>query len=172
MRTLRDFLLAEAKSDKDKKTDANSSKVPEGFQKIKNQGRLTDEAKLAMGGTFKQGMKSALESQKVRDKIKENLKAKSPKPDSIRDIIKKVIEAQNDLDLIFRTKTDKDFDKDGVIISFKSADWTSLAGTPSSSARLVKFWLQSSLIAYGYNKTKALQVVFSVNKSNNQIAIC
>jgi len=172
MKTLRDFLLAEAKGDKDKKGKSdNSEKIPAGFEVISNKGRLTDEAKLAMGGTFKQGMKSAMESQDVRDKIKGELKAPSPKPDSVRDILTKVVNAKNDLDLVFKDRP-KDFDPDGLIISFKSADWASLAGTSSSSARLVKFWLQSSLVAYGYNKTKAMSVVFSIDKKQHKIAVC
>lgn len=170
MKSLRDFLLAEANND-DKKENSSTTGLPEGFEKIKNQGRLTQEASIAMGGSFKEGMKSAAESSKVRTKIKEELKAGSPNSSSIRDIIKKVVIAKNELDEIFKTKTEKDFGEDGVIISFRSSDWIKLAGTKSSSSRLVKFWLQSSLIAYGYNSKNALRVSFAINYSNNQILI-
>ena len=170
MKSLRDFLLAEANND-DKKENRPTTELPEGFEKISNKGRLTKEASIAMGGSFKEGMKSAAESSAVRTKIKEELKAGTPNSSSIRDIIKRVVIAKNELDKIFRTKTEKDFGEDGVIISFKSGDWTKLAGTKSSSSRLVKFWLQSSLVAYGYNSESALEVSFAINYSNNQILI-
>jgi len=166
MRTLKDFLLAEAKDDKP--TQGDEDKIPQGFELIKNKGRLTDEAKLAMGGTFKSSMSSAQESSKVREKIRDGLNVKTkPNPKSVKDIIEKVILAQNDLDEIFKTKPKKEFGKDGIQVELKSAEWSKLAGRTSSSQRLLKFWLASSLIAYGY--TDISSVSFSM--SGNIIAI-
>ena len=165
MRTLRDFLLAEAKAEP---TESKEEKIPQGFELIKNQGRLTDEAKLAMGGTFKSSMSSAQESNKVRQKIRDGLKVKgTPNPKSVKDIITKILTAENDLDEIFKKKPSKEFGKDGIQIDFRSSEWTKLAGKSSSSKRLVKFWLASSLIAYGYKDIKS--VMFSI--SGNTIAI-
>jgi len=159
MKSLLEYLILEAEEEKTKNTKPEEKDAPDGFDFIETRGRLSKQAKIAIGGTFKEGMKSAEDSGKVRENIKEKLKAKSVDAQSVRSIIKSIVTADNDLDDIFKkAPVSLNFGDDGIIISFVDGNWKKLAGTVSSSKRLVKFWLQSSLLAYGSKKWNTVKI--------------
>jgi len=159
MKSLLEYLMLEGEEDKKQDPKPKKKDTPDGFVVIDTRGRLSKQAKIAIGGTFKEGMKSAEDSATVRKNIKEKLKAKSVDPKSVKSIINGIIVANNDLDELFKKKaSSKSFGDDGIIISFKDESWRKLAGTESSSKRLVKFWLQSSLLAYGSKKWNTAEI--------------
>jgi len=162
MRSLRDFLLAEAKDNK-------SEKIPEGFKKIETRGGLTGVAKEAMGGSYKEGIEAAA-TKEGKDQIKEKLKGSGS--GSIKKILTSVVKTPNPLDDVFvgiyEKSDDLIGDNDGVIIKLSPSNWTSLAGTASSSQRLLKFWLQSTLVAYGLSSKH----IVSIKAEDNLIAVC
>jgi len=57
---------------------------------------------------------------------------------------------------------------DGVIVEY-IVDLSTLAGSSSSSKRLLKFWLQSTLVAY--NCPKAMKRTFALNEDRDLILI-
>ena len=164
MKSLRDYLLAEAKAE-----DAQN-KVPKHHKKITLQGGLTGAAKEIMGGSYKKGITAAA-SEDGRKQILEKLKGSGGS--TIKEIIGGVVNAPNDLDSVFvavdtaRTESISG-DLDGISLKLNPTEWSKLAGTTSSSMRLLRFWLESTLIAYGY---KQKGVVFSINEADNIITI-
>ena len=164
MKTLREFLIAEAKEDK------TNEKIPEGFSIIKSSGGLTGAAKEAMGGSFKAGLEAA-SSSKGKQKIIDQLKGTGS--DTIKSIITSVVKTKNDLDEVFIEISSKSEeiigDKDGVVIKLNASEWPTLAGREKSSLRLLKFWLYSTLLAYGYQKKG---VVFAISDKKDSIVVC
>ena len=162
MKSLREYLLAEAKND-------NENKTPKDYMKITLQGGLTGHAKQMMGGSYKEGITAAA-TEKGRDQILEKLKGSGG--DTIRKIIESVVTTPNDLDSIFVAvdykRTESISGMDGIAIKLNPTEWPQLAGKKSSSMRLLRFWLESTLIAYGYQKKG---VVFSISEADNIITI-
>ena len=158
MKTLREFLIAEAKEDK------INEKIPEGFSIIKSSGGLTGAAKEAMGGSFKAGLEAA-SSSKGRQKIIDQLKGTGS--DTIKSIITSVVKTKNDLDEVFIEISSKSEeiigDKDGVVIKLNASEWPTLAGREKSSLRLLKFWLYSTYLPMGIKrKAWSLLLVLSL----------
>ena len=166
MRTLLDFLMEE--NDKDKKD--NKKELPGGFVVISNQGSLTEEAKQAIGAkSFKKGME-VLAAQEGGKSVREKLKAPSGVVGGTpREILKGVMNTKNDLDEVFKQQVQviSDF-PDGVIVEY-IVDLNTLAGSTSSSKRLLKLWLQSTLVAY--NCPKAMKRTFALNEDRDLILI-
>jgi len=161
MRTLREYLIAEAKDD--------TSKTPKDYTKITLQGGLTGHAKEMMGGSYKEGITAAA-TDKGRKQILDKLGGSGG--DTIVKIVRSVVETTNDLDDIFisvdEKRTESLSQMDGIALKLNPTEWPKLAGTPSSSQRLLRFWLESTLIAYGYKKKG---VVFSISDVDNVITV-
>ena len=166
MRTLRDFLLEEKNKDK----SDNKKELPGGYEVISNQGSLTDEAKQAIGAkSFKKGME-ALAAQDGGKKVREKLKASSGVSGGTPlEILKSVMNAKNDLDEVFKQQVQVISDFPGGVIVEYIVDLNTLAGSIPSSKRLLKFWLQSTLVAY--NCPKAMNRTFAINKDKSLILI-
>ena len=93
--------------------------------------------------------------------------------DTIKSIITSVVKTKNDLDEVFidiHSKSEEIIgDKDGVVIKLNASTWPTLAGREKSSKRLLKFWLYSTLLAYGYQKTG---VVFAISDKGDSMIVC
>ena len=108
MRTLRDFLLAEAKEDENKDDKGNDDKTtkpapdyPEGFKVVDLRGGLTDLAKEAMGAkNFTAAMDLA--ATKNPDKIKQEFGEVSGT--SHYEILKSVVGNKNKFNQVFQKK--------------------------------------------------------------------
>ena len=161
MKTLRDFLLAEAKIDKDDKTTKPANNYPEGFKVVDLRGGLTDLAKEAMGAkNFSAAMDLA--ATKKPEKIIEEFGTVSGK--THYDILKGVVGNKNKFNQVFQPKVSKlPGYEGGIILYFVSNDWTTLAGKAESSKRLVRFWIQSLLLAYGIDKPSKLTYLANVD---------
>lgn len=170
MRTLRDFLLAEAKGeDKNKTGNKGENKegetsrfdYPEGFQVVSNKGGLTKEAQEAIGAkNFSEAMDIAAvkNPKKIIDEFG-SVNGKTP-----YDILKGVVGNKNKFDEVFQSKVSRLPNyPDSVVLYFKDNSWTSLAKTESSSSRLVKFWIQSLLLAYGAKTPSKLTYVKNID---------
>ena len=168
MRTLRDFLLAEAKEEenkdnkgKDNKTSKPEAEYPEGFKVVDLRGGLTDLAKEAMGAkNFTAAMDLA--ATKNPDKIKQEFGTVNGT--SHYEILKSVVGNKNKFNQVFQKKVSPlPGHEGGIILYFVSNDWTTLAGKSESSKRLVRFWLQSLLLAYGVKKPSKLTYLSNVD---------
>ena len=162
MKTLKDFLLEEAKNDKNEKPGVPQKSYPEGFKVVSNQGGLTKEAQEAMGAanfTAAMDIAAVKNPQKIFDEFGSVSGKKTP-----YDILKGIVGNKNKFNEIFEAKVSKLPDyPDSVVLYFKSNDWTSLAKTESSSSRLIKFWIQSLLLAYGAKKPSSLTYLKNVD---------
>ena len=134
---------------------------PEGFVIVSNQGGLTKEAQEAIGAkNFSEAMDIAAvkNPQKIFDEFG-SVSGKTP-----YEIMKGIVGNKNKFDDVFQAKVSKLPDiPDSVVLYFKDNSWTSLAKTESSSSRLVKFWIQSLLLAYGANKPSKLTYLKNVD---------
>ena len=143
MKSLLQFLMEEKQSKQSKPVE-----LPEGFAEIQNRGSLTKEAQEAIGAkSFAKGMEITA-AKKAGEVIKKL--GKAPQGGTPYEILKAIMKNENDLDLVFQPQVQKFSGAEGgVILTFNPKnDWSKLAGTSSSSKRLVKFWLQSTLYVF------------------------
>ena len=164
MKTLRDFLLAEAKEDnkgKNNKGEASQKSYPEGFAIVSNQGGLTKEAQEAMGAanfTAAMDIAAVKNPQKIFDEFG-SVSGKTP-----YDVLKGIVGNKNKFNEVFQAKVSKLPEyPDSVVLYFKDNSWTTLAKTESSSSRLVKFWIQSLLLAYGVKTPSKLTYLKNID---------
>jgi len=170
MKTLRDFLLAEAKEDKKNKNDKTTKpaiEYPEGFKVVDNRGGLTAEAKEAMGAanfTAAMDLAATKNPQKIMDEFG------SVNGTSHYEVLKSVVGNKNKFNQVFQNKVSKlPGVEGGIILYFVSNDWVTLASKAPSSKRLVKFWIQSLLLAYGVKSPSKLTYV--ANEDNDLFAV-
>ena len=170
MRTLRDFLLAEAKEENKGKNEEGEStrmNLPDGFVIVSNRGSLTKEAQEAMGA---KNWSSAMDIAATKDPKKIKDKLGSVSGNTVHDVLKSIMANENDLDEVFKKKVGKiNSIEDSCVLQFLSNDWTTLAKTASSSQRLVKFWISSALTAYGVDA--AGKRTYAINEDTDQFLI-
>ena len=172
MRTLRDFLLAEAKEDENKddknsESSTTNKQLPDGFTVVSNRGSLTKEAQEAMGA---QNWNSAMDIAATKNPKKIKDKLGSVSGTGVYAILKSIMANNNDLDEVFKKEVGKVTQiEDSCVLQFKSNDWQTLAKTSSSSQRLVKFWISSALTAYGVEGVS--KKTFAVNEDTDQFIV-
>jgi len=157
MKSLLEYLLLEKE---ESKKDPKSA--PNGYKEIKNAGGITNLAKETIGAaSFKKAMVKAASKDGQQD-IKTKLKV-SGTDMTILGTIKKVVKADNNLAKLFDDSKIEPADGGGIKIRIieKVSD---LAGTQSSSERLIKFWMQSTLRAYGAPWDDK-DVIYSISES-------
>jgi hypothetical protein len=146
MKSLLEYLLTEKKS-KEEKPKKEKAAAGE-YKEIKNAGGITNLAKEVIGaGSFSKALVKAA-SKDGQEDIKNQLKVQTTDR-TILGTIKKIVKADNNLAKLFdNSKIESMNGGDGIQIKIveKVSD---LAGTQSSSERLIKFWMQSTLRAYG-----------------------
>lgn len=172
MKTLRDFLLAEAKEeDKDKKKSKKPSSGPPHsmFKDISNVGSITKQAEEFLGGKIKDS-KAAAASDAGRQQIRKNLVPKGDPPggDDPYKILEWLMGKGTKLNDVFGEKTQI---KDKFIILKLKGGWENLAGQgkDKSSKKLLKFWVSSALVAYGVSK--AWDLGYAMNDADNLMMV-
>lgn len=140
MKSLLEYLLLEKEEKKEPKD------LPSGYKEIKNAGGITNLAKETIGAaSFKKAMVKASTKEGQKD-IKDKLKVTTTDR-SILGTIRKVVKADNNLAKLFDSSKIEPAEGDGIKIRIKEKV-SDLAGAQSSSERLIKFWMQSTLRAY------------------------
>ena len=171
MKTLRDFLLAEAKEeDKDKKKSKKPSSGPPHsmFKDISNVGSITKQAEEFLGGKIKDS-KAAAASDAGRQQIRKNLGAgDGPEGDDPYKILEWLMKKGTKLNDVFGDKTQI---KDKFIVIPVKGGWENLAGQgkDKSSKKLLKFWVSSSLVAFGV--TNAWDLGYAMNDTDNLMMV-
>lgn len=156
MKSLLEYLILEAKDDKEK------GQLPSGYEEIDNRGSITKVAREAIGGTIKEAEVAAkTEDGKKQIKIKLDVTGTNS---TIYDTITKIALAKNELDALLDHNKMQPIGSSGIEIQLVG-DWPALAGAPKSSLKLIKFWMKSALIAYGAPYTKD-DVVYAYSKDN------
>jgi len=174
MRTLRDFLLAEAKEDekqedkgKNSEGETTNKELPDGFVIVSNRGSLTKEAQEAMGA---KNWNSAMDIAATKNPKKIKDKLGSVSGTGVYAVLKSIMANNNDLDEVFKKEVGKVPQiEDSCVLQFKSNDWQTLAKTSSSSQRLVKFWISSALTAYGVDKVS--KKTYAINEDTDQFIV-
>lgn len=148
MKSLLEYLILEKEqSRKEPRENKEVKSLPTGYKKIENSGGVSKLAQDIIGtNTFKKAMLKAA-SQDGKKDIKAKLDVTSTDL-TIFGTISKVAKANNDLSKLFDKKRIEKYDDDGIKIKIVEII-SNLAGTQSSSERLIKFWMQSTLMAYG-----------------------
>lgn len=170
MKTLRDFLLAEAKEDEDKKKNKKSSSGPPHsmFKDISNVGSITNAAKEFIGGKIKDS-KAAASTDKGKQKIRDNLGAgDGPGGDDPYKILEWLMKKGTKLNDVFG---DNPKIKSSFIVLPVKGGWENLAGQgkDKSSKKLLKFWISSALVAYGVSK--AWDLGYAMNDADNLMMV-
>ena len=161
MRTLREFLLTEA-----------SAKVPEGFKVIDMRGKLSDQAKIILGGKTRVA-KTQAETNEGRTNIKNYFNI-SPSKNPISIIYAMLDATTNYNEYFFKpSRSGNKFKKeDGkyIIVPLKG-EWKNIAGSgkASSSSKIIKFWISSTIVAYGGGDWDACE--YAIDSSNNLLWI-
>ena len=156
MKSLLEYLILEAKNDKEK------GQLPSGYEEIDNRGAITAMAQAAIGGTIKAASVAAATSDGKLQIIKQ-LKATVSKT-TIWGVISGVALAENELDALLDHNKMQPIGSSGIEIKLVG-DWQALAGAPKSSLKLIKFWMKSALIAYGAPYIQD-DVVYAYSKDN------
>ena len=170
MRTLQDFLLAEAKDGEKKKKKKQSKSGPpvEMFQDISNVGSISKQAQEFIGGKIK-ASRGAAETDEGRKQIRDNLGAgDGPATDDPTLLLKWLMSKGTKLNDVFGDKTS--VKSDYVVLKLKGG-WENLAGQgkDSSSKKLLKFWISSSLVAYGIKDAWSLG--YAMNDADNMMMV-
>ena len=172
MKTLRDFLLAEAKEDKDKDKE-KSKKTKSGpphnlFKDISNVGSISNAAKEFIGGKIKDS-KAAASTDEGKKKIRDNLGAgDGPGGDDPYKILQWLMQKGTKLNDVFGEKTQT---KSKFIVLPVKGGWENLAGQgkDKSSKKLLKFWISSALVAYGVSN--AWDLGYAMNDGDNMMMV-
>lgn len=172
MRTLRDFLLAEAKeeeqSKKENKKKPSSGPPHDMFKDISNVGSISNAAKEFIGGKIKDS-KAAASTDKGKQKIRDNLGAgDGPATDDPYKILEWLMKKGTKLNDVFGERTQI---KSKFIVLPVKGGWENLAGQgkDKSSKKLLKFWISSALVAYGI--PKAWDLGYAMNDADNLMMV-
>ena len=172
MRTLRDFLLAEAKEEEqtEKKPKKKPSSGPphDMFKDISNVGSISNAAKEFIGGKIKDS-KAAASTEAGKKQIRDNLGAgDGPGGDDPYKILEWLMKKGTKLNDVFGDKTQI---KSKFIVLPVKGGWENLAGQgkDKSSKKLLKFWISSALVAYGVST--AWDLGYAMNDADNLMMV-
>lgn len=148
MKTLLEYLILEAKE----------PDLPDGFERIKLQGGLSKEAKRILQFSSYKKASIAAASKDGRKAIKDGLEATGSEEKDPIAFVKEFFEGSSKLNTYIDEAKERDAKKfggntdDGVFLSLKSGDgsWMDVGGKgkTKSSIRVIRFWVESTIIAY------------------------
>lgn len=150
MKSLYEYLLAEAK-------DKSDTKIPPGYVEISNRGKMSDVAQSIIkdaGGKLS-AKAAAVYSNSGRNQIKKNLGLGDYSGDKhFAKFLGWALSNSKELKQVFEDPTKKGkgaIKKESIEVRLHDG-WQDLGGksNKSSSQRLLKFWLRSLLITYGF----------------------
>lgn len=169
MRTLREFLIAEAKESE------TESDTPKGYEPIEMRGRITNQLKELLK---EKGIDLNLKS----DKASKSLNAirdpekllKDLKITGTTDFLKlfQAFAKSQEMKGVFTGVTEKDKigGKDAIKVQL-SKGFESLAGRRNSTLKFIKFWCTSTAIAAGINIEVTAKYEYLVQKTGNIMII-
>lgn len=178
MKSLYEYLLEEVDKEKSesnsenqkpkKKKKKNSSGPPDKeFEDISNAGSLSKAALEFIGGKLKD-QKAAAETDTGKQAIRKGLGAgDGPGTKDPFEILTWLFSKENKLNQVFTDNTEEEKNK-YVVLNLKGG-WQKLAQREESSKKLLKFWISSSLTAFGVKN--AWDLGYAINGNKNQMMI-
>ena len=168
MRTLKDFLLAEALLvEKD-----DEFEMPEGYAKIDARGRLSVQATKILGVVNLKKGRAVAKTKKGAEEIRDEMGPKSLSNSDPIKICKLIFQKHtNDKLKEFLKLGTEDTSSDRVVINLMG-QWSSIGGKNNwkSSLKVLKFWVLSIMQAYGINDPENVVHVLQ-NKTEDKIMI-
>ena len=164
MRTLRDFLLAEAMINE----DDDKIEAPSGWSEIGRRGVLSKAAQEILG--YKNISSAKTAAIEDPDHVKEKLGVSADlSGQSMLEIFRTILKSNKDLGDIFSAGTAEkgNVGSDSVDLQIK-IKWQDLTGGREASAKkLMRFWLWSILVAYRYPGAQKDLAFFMSNAGSN-----
>lgn len=168
MRTLRDFLLAEALLVE----EDDGFEMPAGYAKIDARGRLSQQASEVLGFTKLKDGRDMAKTKKGAEEIRKEMGPSAiPNEDPIKFVRLFLKNHKNDNLKDFLTIGKEDTSDDRVVVNLRG-QWKSIGGKNKwkSSLKVIKFWIMSIMQAYGINDPHTVVRIVQDN-ANNKIMI-